>query len=424
MSGPSPDAASAPLDAATRARGRRLAIASHPAGMTFRTIFTEWVPTLALVGLGAGPALVGLQGAFDPLCHLAQLGVLRAVGRYSKRALLVGGQLAAVAAGVPLLAYGSLQAAPADTALAIALASLAVTALGIAVCDTVWFPMLRSYVEPGQVGRFFGTLRSGWHLTLIAYFLGARSWLARHPGDLAPLFAVGLAAGILRSVLVARLPERSERTGRPISVRQALALLRTHPRLRRYLLGVGAQGALWTATLPFVIVLMRRVIGLSEAEVLLTTVASYAGGLLSLYPWGRVVDALGPARVFRWTSLGLAAVLLALLAAREPGPYAVAGLAGFFFAAAVLRAGFGVADTHVLFELAPDDAPASLIVVATAMTFLPRGLAPLAVGLVLDRVLAAGAAPLAAYQGLFLAAALVQALVYLPLREFGRPGAG
>ena len=52
MSGPSPEAASAPLDAATRARGRRLAIASHPAGMTFRTIFTEWVPTLALVGLG------------------------------------------------------------------------------------------------------------------------------------------------------------------------------------------------------------------------------------------------------------------------------------------------------------------------------------------------------------------------------------
>ncbi len=169
---------------------------------------------------------------------------------------------------------------------------------------------------------------------------------------------------------------------------------------------------------------MCRVIGLSEAEVLITTVASYSGGLLSLYPWGRVVDALGAARVFRWTSLGLAAVLLALLAAREPGPYAVAGLAAFFFAAAVLRSGFGVADTHVLFELAPDDAPASLIVVATAMTFLPRGLAPLVLGLVLDRVLAAGATPLAAYQGLFVAAAVVQALVYLPLRPFGRPASG
>ena len=420
MSEGRPAPASAPLDPATRARGRRLAIASHPAGMTFRTVFTEWVPTLALVGLGASEALVGLQSAFDPLGHLAQLGVLRAVGRVTKRALLVLGQLAAIAAGIPLLAYGWREAVPGEVALALALASLAAAALGIAVCDTVWFPLLRSYVEPGQVGRFFGALRSGWHLTLIAYFLGARFWLERHPGELAPLFAVGLAAGVLRCALVARLPERSEVTGRPIRVREALALLRSHPRLRRYLLGVGVQGALWTATLPFVIVLMRRVIGLSEAEVLLTTAASYCGGLLSLYPWGRAVDALGPARIFRWTSLGLAGVLLALLAAREPGPYAVVGLAAFFFVAAVLRSGFGVADTHVLFELAPDDAPASLIVVATALTYLPRGLAPLAVGLLLDRVLAAGTAPLAAYQGLFVAAAALQAVVFLPLRGFGR----
>jgi hypothetical protein len=54
------------------------------------------------------------------------------------------------------------------------------------------------------------------------------------------------------------------------------------------------------------------------------------------------------------------------------------------------------------------------------MTYLPRGLAPLAVGLALDRVLASGVAPAAAYHGLFAAAALLQALVYLPLREFGR----
>src|SRR4030095_10209987 len=50
--------------------------------------------------------------------------------------------------------------------------------------------------------------------------------------------------------------------------------------------------------------------GLSEAQVLATTVATYAGGLVSLYPWGRVVDAVGPARVFRWNSFGLAAAAL------------------------------------------------------------------------------------------------------------------
>ena len=412
-------AAAPPLDAATRARGRRLAVASHPAGMTFRTVFTEWLPTLALVGLGGSPALVGLQSAFDPLGHFLQLGVLRAVGRWSKRRILLAGQVLAIVAALPLLAYGTLQSEPGALALGIAVASFAAVAAGIAISDTVWFPLLRSYVEPGAVGRFFGTIRSVWHLTLIVYFLAARAWVERHPGALGPLFAVGLGAGVLRLGLVARMPERSERTGRPIRAREALALLRTHARLRRYLVGVGAQGALWTATLPFVIVMMRRALGMSDAQVIGATVAAYAGGLVSLYPWGRAVDALGPARVFRWCSLGLAASFAALLLVREPGAFAIAALTGFFFVANVLRAGFGVADTHVLFGLAPEDAPASLIVVATAVTFLPRAAAPLLVGVALDAILARGVDPLGAYHGLFLAAAALQAAVFVPLRRFG-----
>ena len=412
-------AAAPPLDAATRARGRRLAVASHPAGMTFRTVFTEWLPTLALVGLGGSPALVGLQSAFDPLGHFLQLGVLRAVGRWSKRRILLAGQVLAIVAALPLLAYGTLQSEPGALALGVAVASFAAVAAGIAISDTVWFPLLRSYVEPGAVGRFFGTIRSVWHLTLIVYFLAARAWVERHPGALGPLFAVGLGAGVLRLGLVARMPERSERTGRPIRAREALALLRTHARLRRYLVGVGAQGAIWTATLPFVIVMMRRALGMSDAQVIGTTVAAYAGGLVSLYPWGRAVDALGPARVFRWCSLGLAASFAALLLVREPGAFAIAALTGFFFVANVLRAGFGVADTHVLFGLAPEDAPASLIVVATAVTFLPRAAAPLLVGVALDAILARGVDPLGAYHGLFLAAAALQAAVFVPLRRFG-----
>lgn len=414
-----PSAGLAPeLPPETRARGRRLAIASHPAGMTHRTVYTEWVPTLALLGLGANEAIVGLQSAFDPIGHLLQLPVLRAVGRTSKRTLLVAGQVLALLAGLPLLAYGWLHARPGPETTALVLVSLAGTAAGIAVCDTVWFPLLRSYVERDQIGRFFGILRSGWHLTLIAYFLGARGWIAANPGSLAPLFAVGTAAGVLRIALIARLPERSERTGRPLRVREALALLRTSRPLRRYLAGVGGQAALWNATAPFVIVLMRRVLGLSEAQVLLATVAAYTGGLVSLYAWGRVVDRVGPARVFRWTALGLAATVLALAAVRGPGPLAAPWLTAFFFVAAVLRAGFGVADTHVLFQLAPPDSPARLLVVASVCVHLARGVAPLVAGVALERALAAGAAPLAAYQALFVASAALHAMVFLPLRRF------
>jgi hypothetical protein len=54
------------------------------------------------------------------------------------------------------------------------------------------------------------------------------------------------------------------------------------------------------------------------------------------------------------------------------------------------------------------------------MTYLPRGLAPIAVGFLLDRLLAAGADPLTTYQALFAIAAALQALVFLPLRGFGR----
>ena len=231
---------------------------------------------------------------------------------------------------------------------------------------------------------------------------------------------MGLAAGVLRLALVARMPERSERTGRPIRVRDALALLRTHPRLRRYLLGVGVQGALWTATLPFVIVMMRRVIGMSDAQVIGATVAAYAGGLVSLYPWGRVVDALGPARVFRWCSLGLAASFAALLLVREPGALRGRRARGLLLrrrgAARRVRRG---RHARALRPRArgragePDrrrdrrDLPAAR---GRAARRGPRA----------RRVLAGGVAPLAAYQALFVAAAALQALVFLPLRRFGR----
>jgi predicted MFS family arabinose efflux permease len=407
-----------PLDEATRARGRRLAIVSHPAGMTHRMIFTEWLPTLALVQLGASEVLVGLQGSLEPFGQALQLPTLRAVARHSKRAILLAGQWLAILGGLPLLAFSFLEDRGGPLAVGIVLASFAVSTVGIVVGQTVWFPLLRSYVEPDAIGRFFGLIRSGWHLALIFFFLAASRWLVLHPGSLVPLFAVGLACGLLRIALIARLPERSERTGAPIRVREALALLRTEPELRHYLLGVGAQGALRSATFPFIIVMMRRVIGLSDAEVLIATVASFGGGLASLYLWGRVVDRVGPGRVFRWTTLGLAVSFLALTGVHAAGSYALVALAAIFFVRTVLASGFGVADTRVLFELAPEEAPARLLVVSSVSVSLVRGVAPLAVGTALAWVLAAGAAPLFVYQALFASAAVLQLLVHRPLRRF------
>ncbi len=411
-------AIAAPIDPAQRRLGRRLAVLSHPAGMTHRNVFTDQLPTLALVGLGASEAWIGLQRAFEPLSQLLQLPTLRAIRRVRKRPILIGGQVVAVLGGLPLVAYGTLQHLGGSTALAITLVSLWITAVGIVISQTVWFPLLRGYVEPGRIGEFFGVLRTGWHLTLIAFFLGAQQWLSVHPGSLGPLFAVATAAGVLRIVLIARLPDSATQADERMGIRDVLALIRERVALRRYLAGMILCGAPRRAALPFAVVMMRRTMGLSDADVVLTTIASFAGGFASLYAWGRLVDRFGAAPVFRVTALASSALLLGLAVV---GPRASpAAMIGFFFVFVALAAGFGVADTHVLFGIAPEHEATPTLVIADVTTNLAYGAAPVLAGITLDLLIGAGTDATAAYRGLFVLCALVTALAPIPLRSFRR----
>jgi predicted MFS family arabinose efflux permease len=388
--------------------------------MTHRFAYTEHLPTLALVELGASEAIVGLQRMFEPLGQVLQFPTLRAVGRFRKRSILVVGQLIAFLAGLPLVAFGLLASSPQEPAVLIVLASLAVTAVGIVIAQTVWFPMLRGYVEPDRIGVFFGLLRMTWHVTLIVYFVAAQRWLAARPGAFGLLFGVAAALGLLRLVLVTRLPEAKGEVGKPVRIREALGLLRTNALLRRYLAGVALAGAARRAVIPFAIVLMRRVLGLSDAEVLLATVGFLTGGLVSLYPWGRIVDRFGPVPVFRTTAVGMALVFGGLLGVNASD--GVAPMVSLFFALAVLSAGFGVADTHVLFGLAPPHAPTPVFVVSAVVSSLAYGLAPFAAGIALESALESGVDPLSAYRGLFVTASVAVVLALIPLQAFRRLG--
>jgi MFS family permease len=146
-----------------------------------------------------------------------------------------------------------------------------------------------------------------------------------------------------------------------------------------------------------------------------------AGGLVSLYLWGRVVDRVGVEPVFRVSSLGLAALYLSLVAVNEPGALVLVGVVGFFFAHSVLSAGFGVADTRVLFELTPPEAPARTLVITGVIQSALVGPAPMIAGFALDALLARAEAPLAVYHVFFVLAAVAQALAFLPLRVFRNP---
>lgn len=386
--------------------------------MTHRIVMSEHLPTLALVALGASEGLVGLQRSCVHLAVLLQLPALALIGQVRKRSILLAGQLLAIAGGVPLLAFDALASHAGEAAPRIALASFAVAAAGFSLSETVWFAMLHGFQEPARIGRFFAWLRTGWHVMLIAYFLGAQHWLAAHPGSFAPLFAVGFAAGVVRTALIARLPERREGGGDAPRVREALALVVRDPMLRRYLGGIALGGAMRGVVFTFALVMLRRVIGFEEGRVLYTTAALYTGGLATLWLWGRVVDAVGPWPVFRWTSLGQALLVLGLVALREPSDGGLVLAVALFFGINALGAGFDVADTHTLFALAPEEAPARTLVAARVVELLIRAAIPLVAGVALEGALALDFEPLPVYRVLFLACAAASALASLPLRAF------
>ncbi len=388
--------------------------------MTFWTAFTGQLPTLALVSLGASEWLIGLQSGLLMGLAAIQLPALRLISWFPKRSILITGQLVALAASFPLVFFGSLAALGPERAVPAVFGSLALTALGLVFSDLVWFPLLRGYVEPERIGRFFGTIRTTWHAAVIVFFLGAQLWLSRHESGFGPLFGVAWALGALRIALVARLPERSERGGERLRARDALALVRDDPRVRRYMTGVVWGIAVRAATLPFVLVMLRRALGFSNSDAVATTVALYLGGLVSLYGWGAVADRLGPYVVFRAAALGIGALYLALSFLGPAGDLTVWLAIAFFFAHSVLASGHGVADTRLLFELTPPEAPAKMLVVTAVIEGTLCGLAPAIAGAVLDPLLARAADPLAVYHGFFAVAAVLMSLSFLPLRVFAK----
>ena len=416
----SEELARAPLDDETRARGRRLAITSHASGMTYWTAYTDFLPTLLLEFIGASEFQIGLQSAFLPGLQLLQLPTLRRIAHIRKRTILLFGQVVALLGGLPLLFLDPLLSLGEATARIVALLSFAMVAVGLNIGNTVWFPMLRSYIDSHRVGQFFGTIRSVWNFVLILYFVGAQRWLSFYPGDFASLFAVAWFLGLLRIALIARMPERSERTDGKIRVREAFARVREDPNLQRYLTGVTLAAAVRTSTIPFAIVMMRREIGMPASDIIFTTLAYYFGALASLYAWGRVTDRIGSAPIFRMTSLGMAALLLLLVTIDVNNPQNFGVVLFFFFAYSLLTAGFGVADTQVLFQLTPPDAPARTLVMCGVITNGIRALAPIIVGVLLEFALQMSEDRISVYHGLFAVMALLQALSYIPLRGFTR----
>jgi predicted MFS family arabinose efflux permease len=387
--------------------------------MTFWTAFAEQLPTLALVSLGASETLIGVQSGLRLGLASIQLPGLRLISWFPKRQILMAGNVLALWASVPLLFFDVLVGVPHGwLPLAIVFGALAFTALGLDLGDLVWFPLLRAYVEPDRIGRYFGVMRTSWHAAVIVFLVGGHWWLTRHENGFALLFRIAWALGLLRLALVWRLPERSELGGERLRARDALALVRHDPRVRSYTIGICWHYGVRTAALPFALVMLRRALGFSNSAAIETTIAIYVGGIASLYLWGAVIDRLGPYVGFRSAALGMAGLYLGLAFIQPMGAATSLFAIGFFFAHSLLAQGFAVADTRLLFELAPPEAPSKILVVTAVIEGVCCGVSPAIAGAVLDPLLARASEPLPVYHGFFAAAALLMSLSFVPMRRF------
>ncbi|MGE4144154.1 MAG: MFS transporter [Planctomycetota bacterium] len=404
------------LTAAEQQRGRRLAYASHPFGMTYRTALVGDLATQALVTLGASARAVGAQAGLVGAAALVQLPALALLERTSKRRLLLSMQLVALLTALPLLAFDWLRGLGAALAVPVALATLALTTLALTAGSTAWWPLLHGFVPPERTGRFFAALRSLWHVMLIAFFLGCRAWLAEHPGGFGALFAVAWGCGLARVLLLLFFPERREQ--RVLGAGEAARHIRAAPALRRYLRGVTLNEVVYRALPPFTILLLRRDAGLSEAQVLALTLATFVGGFLALVPAGRLSDRFGAGPVLLATCVLRGALIagLALAVATLQGAPLLAACASLFLGWSFLQSAFGVAEVKVLFALA-GDSPSGVIVVSVVFRSVVAGLCALGSGALLALLRDAGVPTLPLYVGFFLLLAALQALAALPLRR-------
>ena len=197
------------------------------------------------------------------------------------------------------------------------------------------------------------------------------------------------------------MPERSERTGRALALREAFHFVRSRAGWLPYVAGVTISSSARAVFLTFAVVLMRRELGFGEGDVVACTVAMVAGGLVSLYVWGRLVDGFGPLPTFRGTALGQALAVATFAALAWNGMASVPIAVATFFTVSLLAAGFDVADTRVLFALTPEETPARLLVPSTVVKACLSGVLPLAAGLTIEAALASGWERPDVYAGLF-----------------------
>ena len=341
------------LSGQARQRGQDLLIRYLITG-SVNNILVSSIASLFLLALGATPVHLGLLATSMQLVKLLRLAGVQAMGHLGKARLMMLGRAltAAATAGLVAVATGG---GPGMAAIWATLGVLALRGCLLHTGAAAWWPLVQDNTASAAIGSFLTRMRVRQRLVevglpvAVGWYLGVQP----SPPHFAPLFAVAAAVALISAWWIRGLEERRDPVpdgGLWTRVRDVLRV----PAVRRYSLYLTARSFVYFSSFPFFVVALTER-GMPVAHYVWMTSVLALGQILSLYFWGRLVDAHGsrPAITVAAISLSFMSPVWLVM------PSAVSQLflwaLGFFLVYGVLEAGLQMGQTRAMMVAVPTE---------------------------------------------------------------------
>ncbi len=347
------NSASEPLSKETRDRGQRRLILYLITGAIVGQ-FTMSNAPLFLLALGATPFHIGMLATLFALASTSRLPGARMLPYLGKtRTLYLGRLLGSIC---PLLLIPvALTTDLGSTAIWIAVGLFALRQIVVQAGGAAFWPLVQDNTSTSSLSAFITRQKLAQRLLALTiplaagWYLGAEPSAARFAAPIALTATVGAAgAWLARGMSERTLPKPTERY-----LQRVWSVLQV-PAVRGYTLCFGLCHLVKLASMTFwVVVLLDRGMPV-DYYVWLTAVAAL-GEVLTLYGWGRIIEAHGSRAVLTATLIpwGLAAPVWLTLPTQTT-PLIIWG-AVFYFMWGVISGGWNFSETRAMIDAVPDE---------------------------------------------------------------------
>lgn len=358
-------------------------------------VFAKGVETLTsgaflagfALALGADSVQIGLIAAIPFLAQVVNVPAIWIVERVRRRRLLcLIGSSVSRSLWIPIAL--SPFVLPPHQALIVLMAALGLAATIATVSNLSWNSWMKDLLPGALRGRLFSSRLwamgvAGMGLSMAGAFV-VDIWKPDDPLlPLSTLFAVGAVLGWIGLAFLARIPEPTMPIHPGFSLRAALAEPFRDQRFRQLIGFTSAWAFATNMALPFIPVYMLSILGYPFSYVMGFTVASQLANLALLQIWGRLADRYGNKAVLTVCApVFSVAILLWALTVGDHSPWITLPLIGLIHVMMGMAvAGIDVANSNVLYHLAPQRQSSAYFSAAALVNSLAAGIAPILGGL-------------------------------------------